>query len=78
MEQRGYVPHIKGPREEATQIKATPSIKARRWVLERTHSWMNRSLKLLVSFEKSELSYTALLSLSAALICCRQTISIYG
>jgi putative transposase len=73
MEQRGYMPHIKGRREEAT-----PSIKARRWVLERTHSWMNRSLKLLVSFEKSELSYTVLLSLSAALICCRQTISIYG
>jgi transposase len=78
MEQRGYVPHIKGRREEAAQIKDMPGLKARRWVVERTHSWMNRSRKLLVSFEKSELSYTALVSLSTALICWRQTISIYG
>jgi putative transposase len=78
MEQRGYVPHTKGRREEAAQIKDIPGLKARRWVVERTHSWMNRSPKLLVSFEKSELSYTALVSLSAALICWRQTISIYG
>ena len=35
-------------------------------------------LKLLVSFEKTEASYVALLSLAAALICWRQTITIYG
>ncbi len=52
--------------------------KARRWVVERTHSWLNRYRKLLVSFEKSEASYVALLSLAAALICWRQTTSIYG
>jgi hypothetical protein len=32
-------------------------------VVERTHSWFNRYRKLLVSFEKSEASYFALLSL---------------
>jgi len=47
-----------------------------RWVVERTHSWLNRFRKLLVSFEKTEAS--ALLSLAAALICWRQTKSIYG
>jgi putative transposase len=47
-------------------------------VVERTHSWLNRFRKLLVSFEKTEASYRALLSLAPALICRRQTISIYG
>ncbi len=55
-----------------------PDSKPRRWVVERTHSWLNRFRKLLVSFEKTEASYTALLQLAAALICWRQTIVIYG
>ena len=58
--------------------RSIPGHKARRWVVERTHSWLNRFRKLLVSFEKTEASYTALLSLAAALICWRQTITIYG
>jgi hypothetical protein len=39
---------------------------------------LNRFRKLLVSFEKTEASFLALLNLAAALICWRQTISIYG
>ncbi|HEV2416551.1 MAG TPA: IS5/IS1182 family transposase, partial [Terriglobia bacterium] len=45
---------------------------------ERTHSWFNRYRKVLVSFEKTEESDVALLSLAAAMICWRQTIVIYG
>lgn len=52
--ERNYEPHIKQRREEAEEIKALPGAKARRWVVERTHSWLNRWRKLLVSFEKSE------------------------
>lgn len=75
---RNYQPHIKQRREEAELKRKQPGWKARRWVVERTHSWLNRFRKLLVSFEKTEASYIALLSLAAALICWRQTISIYG
>lgn len=75
---RNYQPHIKQRKEEAEAKRSQPGWKARRWVVERTHSWFNRYRKLLVSFEKSEASYFALLSLAAALICWRQTISIYG
>ena len=78
IEERGYVAHIKERREEADDIKNIPGVKARRWVVERTHSWMNRWRKLLVSFEKTEASYVGLLSLAAALICWRQVIPIYG
>ena len=75
---RNYQPHIKQRREEADAKRNQPGWKARRWVVERTHSWLNRYRKLLVSFEKTEASYVALLSLAAALICWRQTTSIYG
>ncbi len=75
---RNYQPHIQQRREEAYLKRTVPGYKARRWVVERTHSWLNRFRKLLVSFEKTEASYVALLSLAAAMICWRQTISIYG
>jgi putative transposase len=75
---RNYQPHIKQRREEAKAKRKQAGWRARRWVVERTHSWFNRYRKLLVSFEKTEASYVALLSLAAALICWRQTISIYG
>jgi putative transposase len=74
---RGYRPHVKQRREEAADRSAQRH-PARRWVVERTHSWFNRFRKLLVSFEKSEASFVGLLSLAAALICWRQSISIYG
>jgi transposase len=74
---RGYVPHVKQRQEEAADLtsKRHP---ARRWVVERSHSWFNRFRKLLVSFEKSSASYVGLLSLAASLICWRQSIVIYG
>jgi transposase len=75
---RKYQPHIKQRREEAEAKRTEPGFRARRWVVERTHSWLNRFRKLLVSFEKTEASYVALLSLAAALICWRQTITICG
>ncbi len=73
---RGYLPHVRQRKEEIAAKREQPGFQARRWVVERTHSWINRSRKLLVSFEKSEASYRALLSLAAALICWRQTIPI--
>jgi len=76
--ERDYKPHIKQRREEANEKLTIPGFKARRWVVERTHSWINRFRKLLVSFEKTEASYVALLSLACAMICWRQTVIIYG
>lgn len=75
---RNYRPHIKQRKEEREAKKRKPRYKARRWVVERTHSWLNRYRKLLVSFEKTEASYRALLFLAAALICWRQTLAICG
>ena len=73
-----YELNVKTRRQERDAKRENPDHHARRWVVERTHSWFNRFRKLLVSFEKTEASYTALLSLAAAIICWRQTTSIYG
>ncbi len=73
-----YQLNVKTRRQESEEKQQDPGKQARRWVVERTHSWLNRFRKLLVSFEKTEASYYALLFLAAALICWRQTITIYG
>lgn len=72
-----YEPHSRAAAGGSRGDQGACGAKARRWVVERTHSWFNRWRKLLVSYEKSEASYTGLLSLAAALICWRQTI-FYG
>ena len=51
---RHYQPHIRQRKQEAEAKRKHPGCKARRWVVERTHSWLNRFRKLLVSFEKTE------------------------
>jgi putative transposase len=75
---QNYQLNLKTRSQERQEKLTHPDHEARRWVVERTHSWLNRFRKLLVSFEKTEVSYTALLHLAAALICWRQTTSIYG
>jgi putative transposase len=73
-----YIPHIRQRREEMASKKMNPRYRARRWVVERTHSWLNRFRKLLVRFEKTTAGYEGLLELACALIAFRQVIIIYG
>ncbi len=75
---RNYVPHVRQRGEEIENKKRNPRCRARRWVVERTHSWLNRFRKLLVRFDKTVASYEGLLELACALITLRQVIVIYG
>ena len=72
IEQHGYIPHVKGRGQEATELKRDPNKKARRWVVEVAHSWFNRFRKLLVRYEKLERSFRALNHLAAAIIAFRK------
>ena len=72
----GYKPHVRPRGQEITEKAAGKAPK--RWVVERSHSWLNRWRKLLVSFEKTESSYVGLLYLACGLIAWRKSISIYG
>ena len=47
----GSTAHIKARGEEAQAIKRQAGFKARRWVVERTHSWMNRFRGILTRWE---------------------------
>lgn len=69
MRQRGYTPHVRQIRDEAKAKRGRQP--ARRWVVERSHSWFNRFRKLLVRYEKKEANYLALAHCAAAIICFR-------
>jgi transposase len=47
----GYTAHIKIRGEENIRIKI-PDFSARRWVVERIHSWPNRFRRLIIRWEK--------------------------
>jgi len=76
--ERHYIPHVNQRGEEVEAKRKNPRYRARRWVVERAHSWLNRYRKLLVRFEKLVASYEGLLELACALIAFRQVIFIYG
>ena len=67
----GYTAHIRARGEEAQAIKRQAGFKARRWVVERTHSWMNRFRRILIRWEKIPENYLALLHFVCALITLR-------
>lgn len=60
--------HIKSRGEEQAALRQVPGYRARRWVCERTHSWMNRFRRLLIRWEKKAGNYLALLHLACAFI----------
>lgn len=65
----GYVPHIVARGEERKLQRRCPGYRARRWVCERTHSWMNRFRRILIRWEKKVVNYGAMLHLACAYIC---------
>jgi putative transposase len=58
---RRYTPHIRSRGEEQTQRQR--GHRARRWVVERIHSWLNRYRRILVRWEKKADNYIGLLHL---------------
>jgi len=71
VELSGYTAHIKARGEEAKAKREVPGYRARRWVVERTHSWMNRFRRLLIRWEKKVDNYLGFLHLACAWITCR-------
>jgi len=69
---RGFIPHIIGRRQEEAETAKDPNKKARRWVAEVCHSWMNRFRKLLVRYEKTDKAFMGLLMLACAFIAFRK------
>lgn len=64
---RGYQPHLKSRPTERRE-KRRRGTRARRWVVERVHSWTNRARRLLVRWEKKAVNYLAFVHLQFAYI----------
>jgi transposase len=73
LQQFAFSAHIRARGEEAERIKREAGFKARRWVVERTHSWMNRFRAILIRWEKKAQNFLALLHLACAYITFKQT-----
>ncbi len=68
----GFTAHIRSRGEEAKDIKMEAGKKARRWVVERTHSW-NRFRRILIRWEKRAETYIAMLHFVCGIITWRAT-----
>jgi len=67
----GYTLHIKSRGEEERERRSYPRYRARRWVVERSHSWLNRFRRLLIRWEKKVANYEAMLHFACAWITLR-------
>ena len=77
IQKRGYTPHIRPRSEEKKERECNPNVRARRWVVEVTHSFFNRFRKLLVRFEKKSSNYLALIHFACAVIVWRKLIRVH-
>lgn len=69
----GFTAHIRARGEEAKALKQDAGFRARRWVVERTHSWMNRFRRVLIRWDKNVRNYLGFLHLACASITYRQS-----
>jgi putative transposase len=65
---RGFTPHIRTRGEEMKLKLRCPGWRARRWVVEACHSWLNRNRALLIRWSKKDENHLALLQLASGLI----------
>jgi hypothetical protein len=70
--QLDLTPHIRSRGEEARELREDLGHRARRWVVERIHSWINRYRGMLVRWSKKTQNHEALLKFSLALITWQQ------
>jgi len=63
-----FTAHIRCRGEEAREIKKAAGFRARRWVVERTHSWMNRFRGILIRWAKKAENFLGQLHLVCGLI----------
>jgi len=67
----GFTAHIRARGEEAQAIKQQAGFKARRWVVERTQSGLNRFRRIVIRWDKQVDNYLAFLHFACALIAFR-------
>ena len=69
----GFTLHLRSRGEEAW-AKRHARAKARRWVVERAHSWLNRFRSILIRWAKKPANYLALLHFACGIITWRHAL----
>jgi putative transposase len=73
LEEFGYTIHIPLRGEKTSNKRNTvPGYRARHWIVERTHSWMNRFRRLLIRWDKKVENHIAMLHFACAWITYRR------
>ena len=54
VDELGFTPHIRSRGEEKKELESDAGFRARRWVIERTHAWLNRFRGLLIRWSKTQ------------------------
>jgi putative transposase len=63
-----FTPHIRSRGEEMKDKLSLPGWRARRWVVEACHSWMNRNRAILIRWSKKDENHLAFLMLACGLL----------
>ena len=66
--EHGFTAHIRSRGEELAARAREPHWRARRWVVEAAHSWLNRNRAILIRWSKKDEDHLALLQLASGLI----------
>jgi putative transposase len=69
----GFTAHIRARGEEAKALQQDAGFRARRWVVERTHSWMNRFRRVLIRWDKKVCNDLGFLQWACAYITYKQS-----
>lgn len=75
VERLGFTPHIRSRGEERAERLRHPGARARRWVVEASHSWLNRNRSVLIRWSKKPENNRALLHLACGVICWRRALT---
>jgi len=67
-DEHGFSARIRTRGEEIKLKARTPGWRARRWVVEGCHSWLNRNRAILIRWSKKDNNHLALLQLASGLI----------
>lgn len=71
VDELGFTPHIRSRGEEKQELARYSGFRARHWVIERTHAWLNRFRGLLIRWSKKPDNHRALLHFACTLIAWR-------
>ena len=72
-EERGFTLHLRR-RGEEIQAKRHRGAKARRWVVERAHAWLNRFRGILIRWPRKPENYRALVHFACGIIAAQQSL----